>query len=103
MENGTWGEAGVLPWVLAAAGLPLPASLGSPVPLQPRLPTRVNVLPGCEQPVVPPSLQTPRGEGSAGATGAEPVPKRSPLFYLRCPPQGKQSTAKKGNLLRGGT
>jgi len=26
VENGTWGEAGMLPWALAAAGLLLPAS-----------------------------------------------------------------------------
>lgn len=78
VENDTWGEAGVLLWVLAAAGLPLPASSGSPAPPWPQLPVRVNVLPGCEQLAVPPSLQTPRGDGSTRATGAEPVRKGHP-------------------------
>lgn len=52
---------------------------------------------------VPPSRQTSVGEGSAGATGAEPVLKRSLLFYLPCSAQGKRSTQEKGNLLRGGS
>lgn len=51
VESGTWGEAGVFPWALAAAGLSLPACLGSPALPPPRLPALVNVLPGCEQPV----------------------------------------------------
>lgn len=103
VESGTWGEAGVFPWALAAAGLSLPACLGSPALPPPRLPALVNVLPGCEQPVSHPPGKHLWEKASAGATGAEPVLERSLLFYLPCSPQGRQSTQEKGNVLRGGS
>lgn len=58
--NSTCGEAGVLPWVLVAAGLLL---------LPPPGACRASCAGQCftRQPFVPPSLQTSHGEHGAGA------------------------------------
>lgn len=95
--NGTWGEAGVLPWVLAAAGLLPPASPGTSVATAACAGQCFTRQQAARCPTLP--ANTPWGRqhrGHGGRASDEKVASFLPAL------SSTQSTQKWGKLLRGG-